>query len=182
MTKFPTVKLRFGIIKIVFDSLILTQYTLLMLESMHAITGAVIAYKLGSPLISLPIALLSHFLLDLLPHWNPSLTKEKKQKGRLGTKTKLLIYADCFWGLILGLWVAAKTLPDWPKLLVVLAGCLAAILPDLVEAPYFFFGRQNKFISKLMEFQNRHQWKASMVPGILFQVIYLGALFWLLGK
>lgn len=153
-----------------------------MLESVHSLTGAVIGYKIGNPLIALLTSLFSHFMIDLLPHWNPSLTKEKSRVGHLSQKTKIFIYADSSLGLILGLLVAAKALPDWPKTILVLACCLAAILPDLVEAPFFFLGFRNKLVGRLMAFQNRHQWKVSMVPGILFQVIYIAALFWLLGK
>ena len=47
-----------------------------MLLLPHTIVGATIAAKIGSPWLALPLAFLSHFAADLLPHWNPQITQE----------------------------------------------------------------------------------------------------------
>jgi hypothetical protein len=48
----------------------------------HALTGAVIALAVDKPLLAIPLALLSHFALDALPHWdyaiNRSLPTDKR--------------------------------------------------------------------------------------------------------
>ncbi len=121
-----------------------------MLELVHAATGGIIAYKIGSPLVSLPLALLSHAVLDLLPHWNPSLTKEKKKSGKISSKTTLIIFFDCLIGLILGLKIAFLALPDTKKAIFVIFGCMAAILPDLIEAPYFFLNKKFPFLKNFL--------------------------------
>jgi len=139
-----------------------------MLELVHATAGGIIAYKIGSPLLSLPLAFLSHFVLDTLPHWNPNLSREKKKQGRISTKTMFVVFFDCLIGLFLGLKIASLALPDVNKAIFVIFGCFAGILPDLVEAPY------------LIKFQGSHQWNVPFVWGIAFQLLYLFVLFYFL--
>lgn len=143
-----------------------------MLEFAHALTGGVIAYKISSPLVSLPISFLSHFLIDLLPHWNPHISKEKEKYGHLRKRTIELIILDSLLGLFLGLFLASKKLPDIKGAIFVILGCFFAVLPDLLESPFFIFN-SNKFkIKWLMKFQSKHQWSIPFWPGITFQVLF----------
>jgi len=151
-----------------------------MLELVHATAGGIIAYKIGSPLLSLPLAFLSHFVLDTLPHWNPNLSREKKKQGRISTKTMFVVFFDCLIGLFLGLKIASLALPDVNKAIFVIFGCFAGILPDLVEAPYFFLNKKTFFLKNLIKFQGSHQWNVSFVWGIAFQLLYLFVLFYFL--
>lgn len=144
-----------------------------MLESIHALTGGVIAYKIGNPLISLPLAFLSHFIVDMLPHWNPSLHKEKKELGNISDKTKIIIFIDCAVGLFLGLWLTFKKLPNLNQTAVVLLGCFFGILPDLLEAPYYLLNKKTKNLKWLIDFQGKHQLNVPFIPGMIFQIIYL---------
>lgn len=52
-----------------------------MTATNHAITGAIIAVTIDKPVIALPLALLSHFVTDMLPHFG--------YKGHLGYGEKL---------------------------------------------------------------------------------------------
>lgn len=151
-----------------------------MLEFAHALTGGVIAYKIGNPALSLPLAFVSHFVLDLLPHWNPHLSAEKKKCGFISKKTFFLVIIDCFIGLILGLSLAFRVLPDIQRTIIIIIGCFFGILPDLVEAPFFFLNQKGRFLSKLVEIQSNVQFNVSFWPGILFQVVYILLLFHLL--
>lgn len=143
-----------------------------MLEFNHSLTGAFIAYSIPNPLVSLPTAFLSHFVLDLLPHWNPSLTNDKKKFGRVSSQTFLIILLDSFIGLLLGFGLAYRKLPYSNEFLIVIAGSFLAVLPDLVEMPYYFFNVDNSFIQKFIKFQSKHQFKVSFWPGIIFQIIF----------
>lgn len=143
-----------------------------MLEFAHALTGGVIAYKIGNPLVSLPISFLSHFIVDLLPHWNPSLSKEKKKFGHIKKRTLELIVLDSLFGLFLGLSLASKKLPDTKAAIFVLLGCFLGVLPDLLEAPYYF-SHQPVFKPKcLMKFQGKHQFNIPLVPGLISQILF----------
>lgn len=142
-----------------------------MLEFSHSLAGAFIAYSIPNPVISLPAAFLSHFVLDLLPHWNPSLSDDKKRFGRVSAQTFIIILVDCFIGLILGLALAYRKLPNINQSLIVIMGSFLGILPDLMEMPYYFLNIDSPFIKKLKKFQSTHQFKVSFWPGIITQIL-----------
>lgn len=151
-----------------------------MIELAHAATGGLIAYKLGNPLLSIPLALASHFLIDLLPHWNPHLGREKKKFGKIKKETLFVIFLDCFIGLAIGLYLASLVLPDIRRAIFILAGCFFGILPDLIEAPYYLFGWKSNSIKSIIAFQNKHHWNVPFFFGILFQLLYVAFLFYLI--
>lgn len=51
-----------------------------MIAVNHALTGGVIALAIKEPAIALPLALLSHFAVDYIPHWsmNPKYAFKRK--------------------------------------------------------------------------------------------------------
>ncbi|MFC1649445.1 hypothetical protein ACFL2C_01870 [Patescibacteria group bacterium] len=51
-----------------------------MLVTTHAITGAAISSIVPNPIMSVPIAFGSHFVLDAIPHYDPDLKKATKDK------------------------------------------------------------------------------------------------------
>lgn len=53
-----------------------------MTASNHALTGAVIALTIKQPALALPLAFLSHFVLDALPHfgWDSDIFKRNQSK------------------------------------------------------------------------------------------------------
>ena len=150
-----------------------------MLELAHALTGGVIAYEIGNPALSLPLAFASHFVVDLLPHWNPHLAKEKKRFGFISKKTTFLVVVDSLIGLTLGLFLAFKALPDIKRMFFVVAGCFLAIFPDLVEAPFYFLHQKGKLMKKIVNFQGKIQYGVHFWPGMLFQALYVSALLYL---
>jgi hypothetical protein len=140
-----------------------------VLELPHAIVGATIATKIGNPLLAFPLAFLSNFLLDLLPHWNPHLYSELKKDGRVSSKTMKIVFVDAFLALIIGLFLAFRFYPDWQMIIFILLSCLLAVSADLVEAPFFFLNSKNKYLVNLINIQRKLQWNVSFWPGILFQ-------------
>ena len=151
-----------------------------MIELPHTIVGAAIATKIGNPALALPIALLSHFVLDLTPHWNPHLNKEIKEYGHITKRTKAIVTVDVIVSLISGFYLASLVLPDVNKFLVVLAGCFLAVLPDVAEGPHFFFGQRWRPVKKLVEFQSKLQFNVPLIPGLLSQaLVIIAALWWI---
>lgn len=144
-----------------------------MLEFAHAVTGGVISSQIGNPLLSLPLCLASNLIIDYLPHWNPHIYTEKQKNGRLSRKTIFYLLTDAFIGLVLGLWVASRALPDTKSAMIIVLGCFLAVSADLLEAPFYLFNWQNKYIKKLITFQRSHQWNVSFWPGMLFQIFYV---------
>jgi len=151
-----------------------------MLETPHVALGAAIAMKIGNPYLAIPLALSSHFLLEKIPHWNPHLNTEMKKYGHLTNKTKLIIAVDTTLALGLGIFIAFKALPDSSLSLLVIASSFAAIVPDLLESPYFIFGVKNKYIQKWIVLQKKIQIDATPFWGILTQIIVLtSTLYWI---
>lgn len=151
-----------------------------MLELPHTIVGATIATKIGNPLLSLPFAFLSNFLIDLLPHWNPHLYSEMNHDGKVSKKSTIICLIDSSLALVVGLFLAFRFWPNFAKVGIALLGCFLAVLPDVLEAPYFFLGSKNKYILKLISFQRKLQWSISPTPGILTQVVLILACFLIL--
>ncbi|MBI4029189.1 MAG: hypothetical protein HY376_02390 [Candidatus Blackburnbacteria bacterium] len=148
-----------------------------MIELPHAVVGAAIAYKVGNPALALPLAFLSHFALDLVPHWNPHLNREMKEYGHVTKRTKRIIFVDVIVSLLAGGYIASLAYPDIGRALVILLGAFMGVLPDVAEAPFFFFKSKNSFLKRLIGFQSKVQFNAPFWPGIISQILLLAATF-----
>ena len=150
----------------------------LMVVIPHVLVGIAIATKTGNPALALPLAFLSHFVLDLLPHWNPHIYTEIKKFGHLQPRTVSIIVLDSAIALLLGLFFASRHLPDTAMALTILLGAFFAILPDLLEAPYYFLRTRHPLMIKVVEFEHSLQGSAPFVPGVLIQVVIAAAALW----
>lgn len=149
-----------------------------MVEFPHAVVGAAIATAIPNPLISLPLAFVSHFVLDLIPHWNPHIYTEIKKHGKILPKTLVVIVVDSVLALAVGFWIATLALPDTNHAVTILFGALFAVIPDLAEIPYYFFRVKNKFFVRLVELEHKFQTNTSFIPGVLSQVMVVAATLW----
>lgn len=147
-----------------------------MLESPHVFVGAAIAAKIPHP-IAIPLAFGSHFLLDILPHWNPHINTEIKKFGKPTKKSTTLITFDSIFALISG-FAISSTGNDQTHMFLILAASFAAVLPDVVEAPYYFLGQKSKLVEKWIKWQKSIQNDVSPIPGLLAQVAIIGASIW----
>lgn len=154
-----------------------------MLETPHIALGAAIAVAVPNPLVSIPLAFASHFLLDMTPHWNPHLNTEMKKYGKLTLPTLMVIGFDLASALLLTAYLSFQVLPNNTLFVNILLSSFAAILPDIVEGPYFLLGWRNKILTSWMKFQKSIQSDASIFWGILTQVLTLVAtLYWIATK
>jgi len=152
-----------------------------MLELPHVLVGAAIATVIPNPIVSLPMAFLSHFVTDYVPHWNPHINTELKTTGRISMTSKIIIIVDSGLALTLGTLIASQALPDVGKFVVIMAACFLAVSPDVVEIPYYFLGVKNiPFIKKLIDFQRAHQWNVPPVFGIASQVLVCLICLWII--
>lgn len=149
-----------------------------MLELPHAVVGAAIAAKVGNPALALPLALASHFVVDALPHWNPHLNRELKEHGRITSRTTTFVVVDVVGSLIAGFGIASTVLPDITHFWVVILGAFLAVLPDVVEAPYFFLRKEYAFVGRLIAFQKSIQNDTSPLVGLTTQAILVAAALW----
>jgi len=153
-----------------------------MLETPHVAVGAAIATKIPNPLISIPLAFASHFLLDKIPHWNPHLNTELKKFGKVSKNGTLIVAADVTLSLLVGGFFASTTLPNTAHAITVLLASFASVLPDVIEGPYFFLRWDNSLIKKWIKFQKSIQVDTAFVPGVVTQILTVAASFyWILG-
>lgn len=149
-----------------------------MVELPHALVGAAIAAKLENPALALPLAFASHYILDLVPHSNPSIYTQIKEKGSISKKSLTLILIDSFGALIAGFLIALSFLPDNKRVLLILFGAFFAVLPDVLEIPYYFFSSKNPLIVRYVELNHSLQTSAPIISGILTQVAVSAAAVW----
>ncbi len=149
-----------------------------MLELPHVLVGAAIATSVSNPVLAFPLALASHFITDYIPHWNPHINTEIKKYGSITQKSLLILAADSGGALVLGASIAYLKSQSLSQFLVIMACCLMAVLPDVLEIPYYFFKQKIKWMEDLITFQRSHQWNVPVLWGMLAQIIVsLGALF-----
>lgn len=142
-----------------------------MISLPHTIVGATIATKIGNPALSLPLAFLSHLVLDLVPHWNPRIYKEMNHKGQVSCRSRKIILADGLSALFAGTFLALRFYPDLIRVAAILVACFLAVLPDLAEAPYFFAGSRNKHLLAYINLHRRFQLNGPFWLGISTQVV-----------
>ncbi len=151
-----------------------------MLETPHVIVGAAIAFKVANPLLALSLALGSHFVLDMTPHWNPHLNTETKKFGKPTKRSVNIVIADVCLSLVAGFFIASKALPNSAHALTILLACFLSVLPDVIEGPYFFLNKRGSLIKKWIKFQTSIQTDVSIVPGLATQFLtILAALWWI---
>lgn len=152
-----------------------------MLETPHVIVAATIAYKLGNPYLVIPLSFVSHFVLETVPHWNPHIMTEMKKFGEITKKSKLIIAADVLLAFVSGFYIASTVLPNATHFWTIIFASFFGVLPDLIEAPYFFLNWRNNFLDWWIKGQKALQSDATPIPGILTQAITIfAAIVWIM--
>lgn len=141
-----------------------------MLETPHALMGAAIATKVDNPLLAIGLSFGSHFLLDKVPHWNPHLNTEISKFKKVSTGTTIFITIDSLLALVTVLFIAIFQSQNFTQFSLIILCAFFALLPDLVEAPYYFLGQTGKLIEKWIKFQKSIQANADIIPGSLTQI------------
>jgi len=120
----------------------------------HAATGALVAAAINRPLLSIPAALISHFVTDAVPHW------DYVTKPRIARRIVLML-ADLVLSIALLLMLALTVDAD-PYL--VIAGGLLGLLPDTMWLRFLLTGRPSihgnpkRLINRVRQFHHWIQW------------------------
>lgn len=146
-----------------------------MLETPHVILGAAIAAKTGNPLLAIPLAFTSHFILEMIPHWNPHINTETKKYGHPTKRSTAIIAVDSTLALASGSFIAYQALPNTGLAITILVSCFAAVLPDLIEAPYFYLKMRSKFLNSWLAFQKSIQSDTTPFWGLISQGLMVAA-------
>lgn len=142
-----------------------------MTATAHALIGASIAAKLTNPIIGIPLAILSHFAADLVPHWDAGTNHKEKSLIRL----KLEATADVLLGFVLAYLIFWRFVE--PTYLFVMI--IAAQLPDWLEAPSWMFGIKVPPFTWLDYLGHKLQSRMQLPWGLVTQVVVVGILIYL---
>jgi hypothetical protein len=100
----------------------------------HAVIGVVIAATLPNPVIAVPIALGSHLLADLFPHWDAGTNRNKKSKNRFISEAAFDVVLSLVVTLLLVVFLFPQTNLLYAYMIVFFAQFF-----DWITAPYLFF-------------------------------------------
>jgi len=139
-----------------------------MTATAHALVGGAIAASIPDPAIGLPLAALSHPLMDLIPHWDVGFNWRKTPKLRL--------FRDCVIDFTLGLVLAYLLFGQQAPLIYFAAAIFVSEMWDLFEAPYWFLKWDFPPFSWIYEFGHRIQNKAKPPLGIITQIIVVAGI------
>lgn len=144
-----------------------------MLATTHSLTSALIVSKVSPPALSLPLVLIFHYLLDIIPHWDTGsgLTNglKTKRKAVVETIIDLIIAA----GLVFFFFQRGK--PFSPLLW---GGVILGLSPDLLELPSLFFGFRPFPLNYLEKFHTEFMHRRGKLPwGFLTQLILMALIF-----
>lgn len=129
----------------------------------HTVTGAAIAAAFPNPWFAVPAALLSHFVLDMIPHSGGG------SHTSVFFKVELLLDSALMAGFLLG--IALLQPQDWQ--LLMLCGFLGAA-PDLWWIPYWFqdLRGETRRLDPFAKFASVIQWSETK-PGYLVEALWL---------
>ncbi|MCX6816468.1 MAG: hypothetical protein NTZ93_01180 [Candidatus Beckwithbacteria bacterium] len=134
-----------------------------MLVTSHALVGAAIAKLIPNPYLGYPINLCSHFLLDLIPHWDFRTRKIIHSK----TRTIAVSLSDAFIGFFLG-WLIFKSQVTYAYLFPMM---FIAQLPDWLEAPFHILNWSFPPFSTIKKLQSRLHHKLNLPWGLVLQIL-----------
>ncbi len=137
-----------------------------MTATNHVLAGAVIAASVKKPELAIPLAFISHFVMDGLPHFHPSQVSSK-----LAQK---IAYSDAAVAIFLSLVLLVRLKAGTPGWLILTCAFLA-VSPDFVWVwRYYKLKNLEKVFSEPMSwfsrFHEKIQWSESQLGGGLVEL------------
>jgi hypothetical protein len=137
------------------------------------LTGAVIAAAVQQPLLVVPLAFISHFVLDMFPHFG---VEESDTAARNNHPLfRAVLMADLM-TLALALIFVPIVFSNHVSWWILLIGMFAAWIPDIVWIIHFWHdrrGHERKKPTGLTRFHQKIQW-FERPPGLITEIIWLG--------
>lgn len=156
-----------------------------MLAASHALVGGAIVKMIPDPKISLPLAFLSHFFLDAVPHWDFITNLDDQERdypssvGTLVPKSQLTVtivktILEFSVGVGLSFYLFRSVNPVY-----LASGIIFAQLPDYIEAPYLFFKMKFPPSVAIKKVQTALHSRLTLPWGIITQLAVVIPILWL---
>ncbi len=146
-----------------------------MLYTPHFLVGAAILKYIPNPVVGLPLALVSHVVLDLIPHNDfdikPGMTIRDVFLHDREKRKMLFLAMGIDGGLLVAslLWILLTRVNP----VILLLGGLAAISPDLIEQSLLLFGKKLPAIQDKFQFRVPAKYGFISYPIVAIIAIYL---------
>lgn len=144
-----------------------------MTATNHMLTGAVVAVGLQHPLLVAPVAVVSHFLLDAMPHFG--IHKDDAAKRNKHPLFQYILIIDTFLAISLLLLlpnILSGVISSW----LLIGGMILAFIPDAVWMYQAFYEKkfsQEFKIKGLTKVHDKIQW-GERPWGIFVELIFFG--------
>jgi len=152
-----------------------------MFYAVHAIVGYLIAGYFSSILLIIILALASHFILDIIPHWDGFYDKTFfEATGYVKNMGRKMIFAEIL-DLLITLFIVIYFIiftPESNKMILI--GVIASLSPDIIKIGYFTPLKKNSLFIKYLDFHSRIQREVGWKCGIFIQLIIVIVLFLIL--
>jgi hypothetical protein len=138
-----------------------------MTATNHALTGAAIATVVKQPLLAIPLAFVSHFVCDFLPHFDIPM--------KFGSKRMYTwLVLDTLAAVSFAIFLLVNDVSN-PVLLTIAA--ITAMSPDLAWAYYGLRGLQRKIdkYDRLTKFHHKIQRRLAL-PGFIIELVWASAM------
>lgn len=141
----------------------------------HGMTGAVIALIVKNPVLAVPLAFTSHFLQDIIPHWDYGIKRNLDKKPDFFTKRfSYSLLVDFL--ISIAIMIALAILFPAHKWLI-WACMIAAASPDLMWAYYRLYReyiqKQKPQYNRLTQIHTKIQWSQTALGGLVEAVWFL---------
>ena len=143
----------------------------------HALAGCLIGDYFDSLTIVVIVSLISHFLLDMLPHWDGPFDKsffEKTGKIKMHYSLIFIEAADFLITLFMISYFIAKSI--FLSKTLILVGAAVSLSPDLIKVLYFTPIKRTRLFMRYLKFHSRLQNEVSWKIGVFTQLLALIAL------
>ena len=148
-----------------------------MLYLIHAVVGAIIGNNFSSVGIIFLLAVILHFLLDIIPHWDGFYDKVLFHlNGEIKINKKMFIF-ELIDGLLSFLFVAIFYIGF--KNPLIFLGAFFSLLPDILKTTYFIKIKKKRPFLFYAKFHSKIQKEINWKPGLLIQEILLIILLYL---
>lgn len=132
-----------------------------MTATAHALVGGAIAASISNPSIGLPLAAVSHPILDMIPHWDLGIGWRGKNKVTLLLESAL----DLIIGIALAFIIFGKNIDP----IYFLSCIFFSEIWDILMMPYLLFGWKFAPFSTAYSLQHKIQTKLTLPWGIVTQ-------------